>query len=188
MYFVIVCMFGLVGCGSDAPKDEKNDAFESTKTVVFDSGRGTGPYDYMTYAEYKSEILFTPQANMTVSSIRPDMSYCNGTCSYTATIQDESQSYLASLSGSITGDNIYGFDIPVQRLDSVVQMNAGTTYRILLDAWTTKSVGIYTTGSRTTGIIGQGIYSIVYGRSMLNGSIMNDFSSDRGGISFQLLD
>jgi hypothetical protein len=179
--------FVLVGCGSDA-SNKKKDACESTKTVVFDSGQGPGQYDKMTYVEYKSEILFTPQENMTISSIRPDMWFCNGTCSYTATIQDESQSYLASLSGSIAGDEISYFDLPAQCLDSVVQMNAGTTYRILLDAWTTLSVGIYTAGTRTTGTIGQASYATVYAHSMLGGYIWNDFTGDRGGISFQLLE
>lgn len=187
MCVIIAGLFASAGCGKDVPKHRKG-VCEDTKIVVFESGRGTGPYDYMTYAEYKSEILFTPGENMTITSIRPDMLYCNGTCSYTAVIQNEAHAPLASLSGGITGDNLYNVDLPVQCLDSVVEMHAGTPYRIVLDTWTTKSVGIYTAGTRTTGTIGQAAYSTVYAYSMLNGSIMNDFTSDRGGISFQLLE
>ena len=167
---LVAIMFVSVGCGS--------------QTIVFDSGRGSDPLAKMTYVKYQSEILFTPEKNMLVSSIKLDTWYCNGTCGYTATIQDESQVYLASQTGSIDVGNTGDIHLPAHYLDSVVQMKAGTTYRIILEAWTTKSVGIYTTGDRTTGTIGQAHYSVVYARDVVDDIFTADLI-DRGSISFQ---
>ena len=182
MVLFVTVMLMLVGCGGDSAKDESG-----PQTIVFDSGHGSDPLNKMTYWKYQSEILFTPEANMSVSSIKPAMWYCSGICGYTATIQDESHGYLASQSGSIAGNNTEDVQLPIQYLDSVVQMNTGTTYRIILEAWTTKSVGIYTTGDRTTGISGQAHYSVEYARSIVDAENHTVDMIDRGSISFQLL-
>ena len=54
-------------------------------------------------------------------------------------------------------------------------------YLIVMEVWTTKSVGIYTTGSRTTGTIGSGSYAVNYARS---NSVDH---ADRGSIAFELV-
>jgi len=175
-------MFVLGGCGGGDGRDEN----ATIKAVVFDSGRGSGTEDKQTYAKYQSEILFTPQADMTVSSIKPDMWYCNGTCEYTATIRDEFQGYLASQTGRIYGNDTEDINLPARNLNSVVQMKTDTAYRIVLEASSTKSVGIYTTGDRITGTLGQAQFSVVYARSVIDATHTVDHI-DRGGISFQLL-
>ena len=58
---------------------------------------------------------------------------------------------------------------------------AGKTYRIVMEVWTTKSVGIYTTGARTSGVVGLGADSTLYARSDTADHL------DRGAVAFQLL-
>src|SRR4030042_449765 len=57
-------------------------SIKQTKTILFDSGEGTGSYDNMTYAQYESRVIFTPQENLLARSINPKINYCNGSCGY----------------------------------------------------------------------------------------------------------
>jgi hypothetical protein len=178
----VAMVFVLVGCGGGDGRDAN-----TGKAVVFDSGRGSGPEDKQTYVKYHSEVLFISLADISISSIKPDMWYCNGTCGYIATIRDEYYGYLASQAGSIDANNTEDIHLPERNLDTLVQMNTGTSYRIILEAWSTQSVGIYTTGTRTTGTTGNADYSAVSAYS-----IIDDFNHtidhiDRGVVAFQLL-
>jgi hypothetical protein len=178
----VAMVFVLVGCGSDDRNDEN-----AAKTVVFDSGRGSGAENKQTYGKYHSEVLVMPLADVSISSIKPDMWYCNGTCGYIATIRDEYYGYLASQAGSIDGNNTEDIHLPVRNFDSVVHMNTGTSYRIILEAWSTQSAGIYTTGTRTTGTLGNADYSAVSAYSIIDDANHTVDYIDRGVISFQLL-
>ncbi|HLC05464.1 MAG TPA: hypothetical protein VJK02_20700 [Anaerolineales bacterium] len=144
-------------------------------SVVFDTGRGTGPYDQMTYAEFESVTSLVPETGLTVTSIKPDVWYCNGTCGYIAFIQDEHAQNLASQAGSWDGNGDM-FSLPDRSLDSTLQLDVDSTYAVVLKVWTTKSIGIYTTGSRTSGVTGQAMFSTTFSTY-----------EDRGSISFRLL-
>ena len=66
-------------------------------------------------------------------------------------------------------------------LDTSVTLVAGKTYLIAMEVWTTKSVGIYTTGARTDGVLGSAEYRTHHARSDTADHL------DRGAIAFQLL-
>jgi hypothetical protein len=152
-----------------------NDNQRRSIVTVFDSGRGTGPNDKMTYAEFESETSITPKSALTVTRIEPDVWYCNGTCGYIAFIRGKHYQYLASQAGSWDG-NGYSFSLPDRSLDSAVQMEANTQYLVVLRVWTTKSIGVYTTGNRTIGVSGETVFSTT-----------NSSDLSRGSISFRLV-
>jgi len=144
--------------------------------IVFSSGRGTGQYDTATYAKYSSSILLTPQTDMTVTGIRPQVWYNNGASGFLSFIRGAHYEYLEAEAGLADGT---GYDTPKfldRHLEEPLTLKAGTTYLIEMEVWTTKSIGIYTTGSRTSGVIGSANYS-VQSASM----------PDRGGIAFELV-
>ena len=60
-------------------------------------------------------------------------------------------------------------------------LKAGIKYVIVMEVWTSKSVGIYTTGSRTTGVIGSADYSVRRAHSDTADHL------DRGAIALELL-
>ena len=143
--------------------------------VIFDSGRGSGPKDKMTYLHYYSEIMFTPSANMVVDGIDPDDYYCNGECYYEAKIYDEDNKLLAQA---------YSKTMFSGKLDSLlnkaVRFKQDESYRIYQHAWTTKSVGVYTAGVDNPKYADNGKYKINYARSN------SADHKDRGPISFKL--
>lgn len=155
--------------------------YEDKDHVVFDTGRGTGPYDMMTYPKYYSEISFIPHVNMTVSKVQPDIWYGNGTCGYSVTISNRYSRPVASQSGSWDDDGEDNVLLPDQHFDSAVPLYANEPYTITFEIWTTKSVGIYTTGNRSEGITGDGQFSVNYARS----DTWNHF--ERGSVAFQLI-
>ena len=143
--------------------------------VIFDSGRGTGPYDKMTYWHYYSEIYFTPNYDMTITAIDPDVYYCNGECYFNAIIYDEQGNKLGEAEDE--GSSPEQFD---GILASKVTLSANKKYLIYEHAWTTKSVGIYTSGGESPKKKDSGWYEIIYAKS---NSANHD---DRGPISFKL--
>lgn len=163
------------------PAQDEVDSPSVTRTVIFDSGHGTGPYDSMTYAKFESLVTFIPEANITVNAFRPDINYCNGSCGYLVFIRDQWFQPLAAQAGMLDAANMPSPTLPDRILDTSVQLSAGVAYFISIEVWTTKSVGIYTTGSRTTGVNGVGTYSVEYAKSDSADQIT------RGGIAFQLL-
>ena len=171
----------LVGCESPKNSVESDSTTPAERTVVFNSGVGTGQYDRMTYAEYRSDIALTPQTDLTVSAILPQIWYCNGSSGFLAFIRDEHYLLLAAETGLVDGDGEMTPTFSDRRLDEVVTLKADSTYRIVMTVWTTKSVGIHTTGSRTEGTVGQAHYVVNYGKSSTADLL------DRGGIGFQLI-
>lgn len=151
------------------------------ETIIFDSGRGTGQYDQMTYATYESRLRITPSSEMTVASIRPQMWFCNGSCGFTAFIMNEHSQPLGSEAGLVDGTGGMVPTFSDRQLDSTLVLRAGTTYEIRMTVWTTRSVGIYTTGQRSTGIVGNADYFATSAKSE------NTDHLDRGAIAFQLL-
>ena len=177
IFLFILLLASLSACRSTTPTD----------TVIFDSGQGTGHYDNMTYVQYESLITFTPQENITARSINPQITYCNGSCGYIVCIlSDQNAGPLACQTGLIDANNQDYPQLPERYLDSQVQFNTGLEYQIYIRVWTTKSVGIYTTGDRTTGVTGAGIIKVNFARSDIPFyGIPSDDNLDRGGISFQ---
>lgn len=149
--------------------------------IIFDSGQGTGQYDSMTYFQYFSEVEFTPQADMNITAIRPQIWYCNGTSGFLAVIRDERYSPMSTQTGWAQGTGEASPKFADRRLDPPVKLSAGKTYVIQMEVWTTASVGIYTTGSRTAGVIGSAEYSVHYAHSDTYDHLV------RGAIAFELL-
>jgi hypothetical protein len=171
---IVISTAIFMGCGDGAGSP-------TTSSVVFDSGRGTGQYDKMTYAEYKSEIFFVPHIDMKISAIRPQIWYCNGSSGFLAFIRNEHYQPLASETGLVDGGGDMTPLFPNRRLEKDITLKADSTYIIVMSVWTTKSVGIYTTGDRCDGVAGAGHY-------MLKSAKSNTADHpERGGIAFQLL-
>jgi hypothetical protein len=164
-------------------------SIKSTSTVIYDSGEGTELNDNMTYVQYESQITFTPQVNLLAKSINPKINYCNGSCGYiVCVLKEQIAGPLACQTGSIDANNQIAPQFPKRYLESQIQFIGGEDYQICIRVWTTKSIGIYTTGSRKTGILGKGNIRVDYARSEVPfmGIPSND-NIDRGGISFQII-
>ena len=174
----VVLLTLVVGCESSLDSSSQQQAGQ---TIIFDSGIGSGQYDRMTYLEYKSEIQLTPQVDLKISGIRPQMWYCNGSSGFLAFIRGIHYDVLASEAGLVDGNGDVAPKFSDRHFDSSVTLKAGTTYIVSMYVWTTKSVGIFTTGSRTEGLNARGKYTVNFSRSDTVDHI------DRGGIAFQLV-
>lgn len=174
--FLTIC----VDCGNPVDPASTQRCAQLERATIFDSGLGTGQYDKMTYFEYESEIVLTPQTDMTVSGIRPQIWYCNGTSGFLALILDEHHQPVASEAGLVDGNGEMVPAFSDRRLDREVTLKADSSYLIVISVWTTKSVGIFTTGSRSEGTVGHGNYLVHYARTEYADHL------DRGGIAFQL--
>jgi hypothetical protein len=141
-------------------------------TTVFDTGQGIGPYDQMTYSHYESYTEIDPDRSFEISAIQPNIYFCNGTCFYVAEIWDQG-TFLGATSWQ--GTNAVNTRAAFK---SKIRLSEGKTYGIRQRTWTTKSVGILTTGARTFDIIGRHAYRHTYA------SMMSPY--DRGSISFKL--
>jgi hypothetical protein len=173
VYLALISLLLMAGCCILAkPKSRKeiNHNHRESIVIMFDSGRGTGSYDKMTYAEFKSTISITPKSALTVTRIEPDVWYCNGTCGYIASIRDKHYQPIASQAGCWDGDG-YSFSLPDRSLDSTIRMEANIQYVVVMKVWTTKSIGIYTTGSRTAGVAGEVMFSTTTSTVPSRGSI-----------------
>ena len=160
----------------------------TTRQILFDSGRGTGTNDNMTYSEFESLAIFTPQENLTIKSIYPQINYCNGSCGYIIQITDQNGQVLANQTGIIDAKDQSNPTLLERFLNNQLQLIAKNDYYFFIKVWSTESVGIYTTGDRISGITGTGNFKVEYARSSLLFSNMppND-NSDRGCVSFQLV-
>jgi hypothetical protein len=147
----------------------------NARAVALQSGRGTGPYDSMTYATYESSVRLTPRTSLNVASLVPDLWYSNGTSGYLVHVRDEFYQPLAAQAGLFdSGDLSQAF--ADRSLDTPLELQAGVSYTIVMSVWTTKSIGIYTTGARTTDPDGLADYSV------LSASV-----PERGAIGFKFL-
>jgi hypothetical protein len=178
LFVVFALLFS--SCAHSHIEPTQQEGAVSTR-LVFDSGRGTGQYDEMTYAKYWSDVTFVPEVNMPVRSLYPQMSYCNGSCGYLSVIKDEYGIPLASQSGLIDTIEDDKPMLPERFLNTSIELSAGVTYRISMEVWTTKSVGIYTTGNRTSGVSGRATYTTHQARSDTANHL------DRGAIAFLLV-
>jgi len=185
MLFVV-----LSACGQSPSKAATTTLIPpQTPNITFDSGRGSGQYDRMTYSDYESLTTFTPQADLNVQSIYPQIFYCNGSCGYIVCVSTEQNAGpLACQAGMLDANEQEDPSLPERYLDSQVKFKAETAYSIFIKVWATKSVGIYTTGNRTTGTTGDATFNINYARSgdLLSSTPPNDVL-DRGGVSFQFV-
>jgi hypothetical protein len=174
-WFLLLSLL-LLNCAKiERPVVRRPNFTASARPLVLESGRGTGPYDTMTYATYESSIRLIPRTALNVTSLVPDMWYSNGTSGYLVHVRDESYQPLAAQAGLFdSGDLSRAF--ADRSLDEPLELQAGVPYTIVMSVWTTKSIGIYTTGSRTTDPNGLADYSV------LSASI-----PERGAIAFKLL-
>jgi hypothetical protein len=78
---------------------------------------------------------------------------CYGSCGYFIQIADQNGQVLASQAGLIDAEDQYNPPLPERTLDSPTQLVAQTQYTISIMVWSTKSVGINTTGQRTNGVV-----------------------------------
>jgi hypothetical protein len=177
-----VVVLALIGCNN--PLDSNSTAQRQSKSeqeLIFDSGLGAGQYDKMTYMEFQSEITLTPKADMTVSGIRPHIWYCSGTSGFLAFVRDAHYQPVAAEAGLVDGTGDMTPTFSDRHFEKTVTLKAGVSYLIQLKVWTTKSVGIYTTGDRTEGTIGSADYVVQSAASNTADHL------DRGGIAFQLV-
>jgi hypothetical protein len=135
----------------------------------------------MTYFKYSSGLVLIPREDMVVTAIRPQVFFCNGTSGFLAHVRDSMYQPLAAEAGLAEGT---GFSSPKfldRSLDEPVALQAGAKYYIIMDVWTTKSIGIYTTGSRGEGVVGSATYWTWWANSESADHL------DRGAIAFELL-
>lgn len=158
-----------------------------THQTLFDSGQGKGPFDNKTYQEYESQVNFSPQEDLTIKSIKPQINYCNGSCGYIVIVNDQNGQVLAYQTGLIDAKDQSNPSLSGRSLNTPLQLSAQIEYSISIKVWSTESVGIYTTGNRTKGVLGNGVYKVVYARPNLvfpTGMPQND-TLDRGSVAFQ---
>jgi hypothetical protein len=164
----------------------KNNA--SAQQIAFDTGRGTGSNDNMTYSEFESLTMFTPKETIKIKSINPEINYCNGTCGYIIQITDQNGQVLGYQTGQMDAKDQSNPPLPERFLNNQVELLQQNDYLIFIKVWSTESVGIYTTGNRINGITGSGDFKTEYSRSsLLFSSMPPNEITDRGSVSFQLV-
>ena len=173
----VLAILLLIFVGCDNPTDPSSKDSNESLDIVFDSGQGSGLYDSMTYAEYESDIWFIPQDSLLVRALHPQIWYCNGTCGFTVFIRDEHYQPVASQAGLVDGTGYMTPTFPDRYLDQTVLLLPDVTYRIVMNVWSTKSVGIYTTGDRTTSNVGSAEYEVISASHV-----------DRGAIAFLMFE
>jgi hypothetical protein len=142
----------------------------------------------MTYQEFESQTTFTPQENLTIKSIYPQINYCNGSCGYIVQLTDQNGQVLASQTGLIDAKDQGNPTLPERYLNNQAQLIAQTEYSVFIRVWSTESVGIYTTGNRTNGITGMGNFKVNDARfGLLFIDTPPTDISERGGVSFQFV-
>lgn len=175
--FLIGIVMSLVACQNAT----------SPHKILFDSGQGTDSYDNMTYQEYESQVTFTTQESLTIKSINPQINYCNGSCGYIVMVTDSNGQVLAYQTGLIDVKDQSNPSFSKRYLNTPFQPITRVEYSISIKVWATESVGVYTTGDRTNGVLGDGSYKVIYAHSNLvfsNGMPSNDTLS-RGSVAFQ---
>ena len=151
-------------------------SFAKPPTIVLQSGRGTGQYDQMTYAEYESSLQLTPRMPLSVTSLIPDVWFGNGTSGYLVHIRDEKYLPIAAEAGLVDGGGDMTPTFPDRQLDSPLVLQAGSSYTIVMKVWTTKSIGIYTTGTR-----------LVDTDTLADYAVQSSTIPERGAIAFKFL-
>jgi len=154
----------------ETPISSLADRRTPTIETLFDSGRGTGPYDRMTYLDYESEIFFTPSRDMDVVAIWADVWYCNGTCRSKFTIYDQIGDILATNQWERANTDS-GLPTGGGPLGGITHLIANTKYRIVGHVSTTRSIGIYTAGSTNPPSRANGRYSIISASHIERGPI-----------------
>src|SRR5262249_26112370 len=132
---ILLLLATMSGCGRTGTPT-KLAAPQPESVVAFDSGHGTGPYDEMTYARYSSEIAFTASEDLVIRSIRPEMSYCNGSSGFLVFVRDENYGYLGAEAGIVDGSGPMTPEFADRHLDGPVTLTAGKTYLIMMEVWT----------------------------------------------------
>ncbi|MCD6477789.1 MAG: hypothetical protein J7K87_02180, partial [Candidatus Aenigmarchaeota archaeon] len=168
------------GCSNGAciksPTTTTTTTIPGNNNVLFDTGRGSGKHDKMTYWHYYSEIYFTPTCDMNVEYIKPDVYYCNGVCYYEVKVYDSQENLI--------GKGFNNGTIPSSldgRLTNKIILKSGKKYTIYQHEWTTMSIGIYTAGGASPNIKDRGRYELIYAKS----DTANH--NDRGPVSFKII-
>lgn len=174
-WFLLLSLLVLNCAKLERPAVSRPSFTANDRALVVQSGRGSGLYDSMTYANYESSTRLTPRTSLNVTSLVPDMWFSNGTSGYLVHLRDEFYQPLAAQAGLFDGGDL-SQAFADRNLDTPLELQAGVSYTIVMSVWTTKSIGIYTTGSRTTDPDGLVDYSV------LSASI-----PERGAIAFKFL-
>lgn len=175
MAFVFsIILFGCAGNQIIEPPPTKQQV-----TELFNSPRGTGQFDRMTYFHYESLSQFDSDSTFTITDIVPDIWFCNGICFFSASVFDESGDIVATFNSEGETTDLGG------QFVSPFLLEANKTYRIYLHAWTTKSVGIFTTGANPWPCPDLGCLWTLSAFSSSNHSAVDH--TDRGSIGFKFL-
>lgn len=144
--------------------------------VVFDTFGGHGPYDKMTYYEFKSSTILEAIDAASFRQLVPAVWYCNGECWVDGAIYDRNGNLLSRFSQQ-TWAAADGFGPPVT-LQKRLFLKRGERVRVNLKVRTTMSVGIHTSGAQ--------------GKWKRSGNFSHFHSGstheERGGIRFQMID
>lgn len=95
-----------------------------THQTLFDSGQGKGPFDNKTYQEYESQVNFSPQEDLTIKSIKPQINYCNGSCGYIVIVNDQNGQVLAYQTGLIDAKDQSNPSLSGRSLNTPLQLSA----------------------------------------------------------------
>ena len=160
----------------------------SARQILFDTGRGVDAADNMTYVEFESLTTFTLQEDITIRSIYPQINYCNGSCGYIVQLIDQHGQVLASQTGWVDAEDQSNPSFSERYLSAQMKLAAQTEYLVFIRVWSTESVGIYTTGDRTSDTTGVSSFTVNYARSdLLFSSIPPMDNIDRGSVAFQFV-
>jgi len=149
--------------------------------LVFATGFGSGEYDQMTYLYYRSRMFFEPQADLTGRFLEPMANYCNGECYSLTYIRDAYWRLIAVQFGRRVDDDWRIRGLTAERINGPVAFREGESYWMDMIVWTTKSIGIFTTGGRREGENGSGRYTVLRAYSNTADHL------DRGAIAFWLM-
>jgi hypothetical protein len=143
--------------------------------IIFASGRGLRDYDKMSYMDYESEFYFTPYFDMKINTIEPEIYSCLEECYLIVEIYDEFGNKLVE--GFNKGKKKQDFTGTL--FEDIILRN-GNKYRIHQHIWSTRLVGIYTSGKGDKRK-NNGEYEVIYAKSKYYVDYKN-----RGPISFKI--
>lgn len=159
----------LLSCGEDKPC-----SCEYDYAAFYASPVGTARVDSMTYYHYWSEVKFKPSVDVSLMTITPNVWYCNGECSFEAYLVNAEGDSISHATATHYSRDLWAY------FDPDVELEAGQWYTLNLHIWTTKSVGIRTSGLPSEDRVDD--FEVIFARS--------DTWDDhyvRGSVAFELM-
>ncbi|UCG61863.1 MAG: hypothetical protein JSV52_00820 [Candidatus Zixiibacteriota bacterium] len=133
---VLVLLFGacLLSCA------DKPCCSDGEYGVFYASPLGTGQYDQMTYLHYWSEVNLKSGVEVKLMSITPKVFLCGGDCYFEIYLMNSDGDTMSRAVSIQEGTDLEAYFEPNIKLDP------DSWYMLNMHIWSTKSVGIYTSG------------------------------------------